>query len=123
MSLRLLLDEDSQAKLLISQLWAVGHDVLTVTEAGLEARSDAEVLAYAASVQRVVLTRNCDDYYALHSAGQTHTGILSVYLNRDPRKDLSYADIVRAIANLETHAVQSGWELAGQFVALNAWNY
>jgi predicted nuclease of predicted toxin-antitoxin system len=54
--MRLLLDEDSQWKRLVRLLRDVGHDVQTVTEAGLIARPDAEVLAFARQESRVLLT-------------------------------------------------------------------
>ena len=41
MSLRLLLDEDSQAKYLVNLLQIAGHDVLTVNEADLMTQSDS----------------------------------------------------------------------------------
>lgn len=42
MSLRLLLDEDTQAKYLINLLRVAGHDVFTVQEANVTSRADAE---------------------------------------------------------------------------------
>ena len=119
MSLRLLVDEDTQAKSRVALLRAAGHDVLTVTEAALNARPDVEVLARARQEGRIVLTRNCDDFRLLHVADPHHSGILAIYENPDPTKNLAHSAIVTAIANLEA----SGWDLAGQFVALNDWNF
>lgn len=62
MSLRLLLDEDSQAKYLVNLLRAAGHDVVTVKEAGLGSRLDTVILDYASQELRVLLTRNCEDF-------------------------------------------------------------
>ena len=117
MSLRLLIDEDTQARVLVAQLRAAGHDVLTAGEAGLEAKTDADVLAYARTEQRLLLTRNGADFQALHEDDPVHPGILVIYQDHDPKKNLTYPAIVQAIANLEA----SGWEMAGQFIALNAW--
>ncbi|MCE2662984.1 MAG: DUF5615 family PIN-like protein [Microcystis sp. M53603_WE2] len=47
LSLRLLLDEDSQAQLLVKLLTAAGHDVLTINEIGLAGCTDNVVLDYA----------------------------------------------------------------------------
>lgn len=115
--MRLLLDEDSQSKFLVRLLREAGHDVLTVGEAGLEAHTDAAVFAYAQQAQRVLLTRNVLDFRALHEADADHAGILIEFQDSDPTKNLSAADVVRAISNIEA----SGWEVAGQFVGLNAW--
>jgi hypothetical protein len=117
--MRLLLDEDSQGRVLVRLLRAAGHDVLTVEEAGLHARSDPEVLADAQRQQRVLLTRNGRDFQALHEADPVHSGILVEYQGRDPARNMKEADIVRAIGNLDA----SGWDLTGQFVALNAWSF
>lgn len=119
MSLRLLVDEDTQARLLVEMLRADGHDVLTVSEANLIAKPDATVLNFARSQQRVLLTRNCDDFLILHEADSAHSGILAIYQDAAPRKAMNYAAIVRAIANLET----TGLPLPKQFIVLNQYNW
>ena len=81
MSLRLLLDEDSQAKYLVNLLQIAGHDVLTVNEADLMSRTDSTVLDYARQQERVLLTRNCADFQELHQANPEHPGILAVFQN------------------------------------------
>src|SRR5438067_2304969 len=113
--MKLLLDEESQSKLLARLLREAGHDVQTVTETGLDAHSDAEVFAYSRRERRVLLTRNVKDFQALHDTEADHPGILVEHQDREPAKNLSAADITRAIGNL----VSSGWEIVGQFVALN----
>ena len=119
MSLKLLVDEDSQAKRLVQLLRDAGHDVLTVNEAGLMTRPDSQVLDYAKREGRLLLTRNCDDFQNLHQANPNHPGILAVYQHPDSSKCLSYSTVVKCIANLE----QSSCSLANQFIPLNAWNY
>lgn len=66
-----------------------------------------------------MLTRNGRDFEALHEAQPDHPGVLVVYRYEVWAKNMEDNEIVRAIANVEA----SGWELAGQFVVLNAWNY
>ncbi len=117
--MRLLLDEDSQRRMVVRLLREVGHDVLTVGEAGLDAHSDLQVLALAKREQRVLLTRNVQHFLMLHEADPTHAGILGEYQDRDPSKNMTGWQIVRSIENLAA----SGWDLAGQFVSLNAWNF
>ena len=119
MSLRLLLDEDSQAKYLLNLLRSAGHDVITVNEAGLEGQVDSEVLNYAIQERRSLLTRNCNDFQELHEINPNHPGILAVYQDADPAKNMSYQAIVQAIANLEIASAA----IENQFVALNQWNY
>lgn len=119
MTLKLLIDEDSQAKILVNLLCSAGHDVLTVNEAGLSGQSDRIVFEYACSKERLVLTRNYDDFQALHEDNPIHSGILVIYGNANSSKDISYQDIVRAIANLEAANIP----LTNQFISLNYWNY
>ncbi|PSN08500.1 hypothetical protein C7293_30160 [filamentous cyanobacterium CCT1] len=115
----MLLDEDSQAKHLVSLLKMAGHDVWTINEAGIGGALDDVVLDYAAQQGRVLLTRNCDDFLDLHQATPTHAGILAVYQDAEPAKNMSYQAIEIAIGNLET----SGVPITNQFIVLNQWNY
>ena len=119
MSLQLLIDEDSQDKVLVKLLRKAGHEVITVNEAGLTSQPDRVVFRYAADNNRVILTLNCRDFQALHEDNPHHSGILAVYKNDDYSKDLNFKEIVKAIANLEA----SGIPLANQFISLNHWNY
>jgi predicted nuclease of predicted toxin-antitoxin system len=119
LSLKLLLDEDSQAKYLVNLLRAAGHDVVTVKEANLEGHPDSAVLNYAKQELRVLLTRNCDDFQELHLIDSVHSGILTIYQEPHPARNMSYQAIVKAISNLEA----ANYELNNQFVVLNQWNY
>ena len=49
MSLKLLVDEDSQAKILVVLLRKAGQDVLTVNEANLSGEDDSVVFNFAIS--------------------------------------------------------------------------
>lgn len=119
MSLRLLIDEDSLAKVLVKMLRKAGHDVVTVNEIGLNGKLDSVVLVSAKQDNRIVLTHNCRDFEALHEANRDHAGILGIYENQDFSKDMTRQQVVKAIANLEAAQIP----LAGQFVNLNQWNY
>ena len=119
MSLKLLLDEDSQAKYLVNLLRGSGHDVITANDAGLGGLLDSVVLEYARQQKRVILTRNCDDFLELHQFNPFHEGILAVYQNSDTSKNMNYQAISNAIANLKL----SGYNLENQFVILNQWNW
>ncbi len=115
----MLLDEDSQAKYLVNLLQAAGHDVVTVNTVGLMNRPDSVVLDFARQDEQVLLTRNCDDFQDLHQLNPVHSGILAVYQDSDPAKNMSYKEIVKAIANLES----AEYALQNQFIVLNQWNY
>ncbi len=59
-------------------LRAMGHDILTVQEAGNANLGipDEEVLAFAVSNNRVVVTLNRQDFIRLHRANTNHAGII-----------------------------------------------
>lgn len=101
MSLSLLVDEDSQAKYLVNLLQLAGHNVLTVNEVGIAGCPDNEVLDYARTASRIILTRNCADFQQLHQVNGSHPGILAIYQDADPAKNMSYSAVVKAIENLE----------------------
>ena len=67
----------------------------------------------------MLLTKNPDDFLELHNGNAQHAGILVIYQDNDPDRDMDYGDIVRAITNLET----AGIEFPGSFQVLNAWRY
>lgn len=117
MTLRLLLDEDCSARILVAMLRAQGWDVRTVRDAGLAGQDDETILQEAARDGRTLVTRNAGDFRQLHERNAGHCGILAIYQDVDPAKAMRYADIVTAIAHLEAN----GWEVKGQFVVLNVW--
>lgn len=119
MSLKLFVDEDIQDKLLVKLLRNAGHDVITVNEAGLGGSPDSIVLDYARTNDRLVLTYNCNDFEELHKVQPLHPGILAVYRDNNSSKNMSFKEIVKAIANLEAAMMP----LANQFISLNQWNY
>lgn len=100
-------------------LETAGHDVLTVTQAQLNGRVDSDVFQVAIQLDRVILTSNCADFVELHDAHKSHSGILLIYQDHDPSKDMSYEEIVKAIANLEV----TGIVLSNRYLALNVYNY
>ena len=81
--------------------------------------SDDAVLLYAQQHNRVLLTRNCSDFYDLHQITSNHPGILAIYQDADLDKNMSYPAIVTAIANVEA----SGLKLISQIIVLNQWSY
>ncbi|HEY9850222.1 MAG TPA: DUF5615 family PIN-like protein [Leptolyngbyaceae cyanobacterium] len=62
-------------------LRALGHDVLTVQEAGNanQGMPDSDVLAFATSEKRAVLTQNRKDFFRLHRIAYSQImGVLSL---------------------------------------------
>jgi len=123
LSLRILVDECLLNRRRVETLAKAGHDVVTVSQAELIGCSDAEIFAYAIVENRLVITSNCNDFIALHQARIEaklhHPGILLLYLHNDLTKDMGHAQIVKAIANLES----SGISLADTAHSLVAYNY
>ena len=119
MSLRLLIDEDSQAKRLVDLLRQAGYDVVTINELELSGSDDTVVLDYARKQERVLLTQNCRDFEVLHTLNSNHPGILAIYQDNYSSKNMLFKDIVKAISNLEAAEIS----LANQFICLNHWNY
>ncbi len=64
---------------LVKVLRTLGHDVLTALEAGRanQGISDPDVLAYAVSLGRAVLTNNRRHFHRLHRQFPNHAGIIT----------------------------------------------
>jgi hypothetical protein len=65
-------------KPVVEELRRLGHDVLTVLEAGKAEQSipDDQVLAFAISLGRAVLTLNRKHFVQLHQTNPAHSGII-----------------------------------------------
>jgi predicted nuclease of predicted toxin-antitoxin system len=63
----------------------LGHDVLTVQEAGKANQRipDDEVLAFATENDRAVITQNRKDFIQLHRMNPNHAGIIACTEDRD----------------------------------------
>ncbi len=119
MSLKLLIDEDSQAKKLVKLLKQASHNVVIVNDIGLTGKPDSLVLDFARQEDRIVLTHNCYDFELLHQENPSHPGILAVYRDKNSSKNMNFKEIVKAISNLESSLIP----LRNQFITLNYWNY
>jgi predicted nuclease of predicted toxin-antitoxin system len=98
---RVSIDENMSSSRLATRLQTAGHDVVLATAVGLASMSDARVLAWAVARDRPVLTRDHEDFAALHdlvlAVGGHHPGILVVRFDNDPRHNLTDRSIVRAL--------------------------
>ena len=88
------------------QLRSFGYDVLTVQEAGNASDSDPEVLAFAITHSRVVLTQNRRDFIRLHRINTNHFGIVICTTDRNSI----------ALAQRIHFAIQSEVSLQGQLI-------
>jgi hypothetical protein len=61
----------------VQNLRSLGHDVLTVQEAGNAGLPDEDVLAFAITENRAVLTVNRRDFFQLHKLQPDHCGIIA----------------------------------------------
>lgn len=119
--MRIYLDDDVASLALAGLLRSGGHDTQLPTEALLVGKDDAIHLRHAVLNQRVLLTRNHDDFENLHSlvlaTGGHHPGILVVKRDSNPRHNMSRPIIVRAIKNL----IASASPVGDQMIILNHW--
>ena len=69
----------------VEELRRLGCDVATVRETGRagQAWPDEEVLRFAVSENRAVLTLNRKHFYRLHGANQDHAGIVACTFDAD----------------------------------------
>jgi hypothetical protein len=106
---RLFADENFPL-LVVLALRQLGHDVLTIQEAGMANQSidDEVVLAFAHNDRRAVLTINRKHFVRLHNAGLEHSGVIVCALDIDFERQASRID-----AALESQ------ELAGQLIRVS----
>lgn len=119
--MRIYLDDDLDSNLLISFPRRVRHEVVSPREVGTRGVVDAAHLSYAAAHALVLLTANAADFIELHEEwlmqGREHQGILIVYRENNPTRDMSSQQIAQAVTRLE----QSGLPLKNLYHNLNFW--
>jgi predicted nuclease of predicted toxin-antitoxin system len=119
--MRLYLDENILDPRLRALLRKQGHHTVTPAEAGKARARDPIHLLYALQQRLVVLTRNHLDFRPLHElvigSGGSHSGILLIYEENDPTRDMKVPHVITAIGKLEA----SGVPLANELHVLNHW--
>jgi predicted nuclease of predicted toxin-antitoxin system len=119
--MRLYLDDDIAGPVLARLLRNAGHDVLLPADVGLAGGKDPAHLIRAMQEDRVMLSRNYKDFQLLHllieQARGHHPGILLVRRDDLAKRNMTAADIVRALRNLET----SGLPIPDHCYELNPW--
>lgn len=119
MSQKIYLDDCAYARELVRLLEAANHEVTTPQQAGTTGREDEVHFRYAVENSLILITKNPDDFLELHEKNSQHAGILLVYQDNDPDRDMCHAEVVKAIANME----EAGVVFAGACHVLNAWRY
>ena len=126
MALNLYLDDCSNSDLLADLLQKAGHRVVRPTDpgVGLDGANDADHFAFATANDLILITKNPADFYLLHEATEpNHAGIFGVYQDNDASRDMSDAEIMRALANVVAATQQGGEPIHGHFCVLNEWRY
>ena len=94
---------------------------MLATDVGLVSVGDARVMAWAVDQDRLVLTRDHDDFADLHdlimAVGGHHPGILEVRFDNDPRHNLTERAIATALGTWSPR----GWAVADGIHVLNHW--
>jgi predicted nuclease of predicted toxin-antitoxin system len=75
-------DEDFDVPV-AEELRRLGHDVVCVHEVGRKGHPDPDVLSFAISQGRAVLTNNHKDFRRLHRGNPVHCGIISCTRDSD----------------------------------------
>jgi hypothetical protein len=90
-------------RVVVELLRALGHDVLTVQEASNANLGipDEDVLAFAVTKEREVLTLNRIDFIRLHASQPNHAGIIVCKDDQQDRQRMA-TRISEAISNVET---------------------
>ena len=91
----------------VRQLRALGHDVLTVAEAGNAGQRipDDTVLAYATQDKRAVLTINRRDFVRLHHQDASHAGIIACTQDADAVGQALWIDAAVTAADTLTNVL------------------
>lgn len=112
--MRLLVDEDTASAESMARLTKAGHHVETTEKGTL----DGVVWQHAQVAALIVLTGNPDDFIALAARTPGHHGLLVMYGEHDPIKQMRAVDIADAIAHVNE---VYGETLRGARLTLNEW--
>jgi Domain of unknown function (DUF5615) len=115
------LDDCSDENLLIARLRQAGYVVVSPRECGTVGMDDRDHLEYASRHGHALLTQNPQDFIDRHEEwqeqGLQHAGILLVYRDNDPTRDMTAADILRSLGKLLT----SRLAIRNSIQVLNHW--
>ena len=119
MDLRLYLDDSITGRTLRRRLEDAGYQFTLPTDVGLDRADDASHATYAVQADCVLITMNPGHFQRIYARLEEHPGLLLVYRDNDVTRDMTEAEIVRAIGDL----IGSGAPIRNQVYALNHWRY
>ncbi|HUG92333.1 MAG TPA: DUF5615 family PIN-like protein [Planctomycetaceae bacterium] len=95
----------------VEELRRLGHDVLTIQNTGKSGQGipDQDVLEFATTDDRAVLTINRRHFIALHSRDSSHSGIIACTLD---------SDFLGQAARIDTTIAGSG-DIRGKLLRVN----
>ncbi len=115
------LDDNAADRRLVALLRKEGHSVTIPSDAGQAGATDPRHLLHAVRTGCLILTNDYADFTDLHDliigSGGSHPGILLVYSENDPTRDMTARGISVAITKLES----SGVALENELHVLNQW--
>ena len=113
------LDDDLDIDRLIQLATARAHQLISPRAVGNTGIHDGLHFLYAASQAIPIMSRNIDDFKALHKfglgIGGHHSGLILIHDEADRRKNMRPDQIVRALTNLEA----ANLSLLDQLISLN----
>lgn len=115
--MKIYLDDCLAAKTLIQLLKKAGFTVIVPEEVGLRGRADEQHFKFCCEKEYSLLTANPSDFLELQKKQPRHPGILAVYQDNNPKKDLTFQEMVRVIQKIEKKSIS----LKNQFIILNQW--
>ncbi len=118
-SLKLYLDDCAYSRRLRQMLLKAGHQVVTPFEADTAGADDPIHFEYACQNKLIIVTKDPAHFEELYQDNKNHSGIFAIYEEADRSKNMSYADIVRAINNLAVAELV----FEGEFFTLNHWQW
>lgn len=95
-----------------------GFDVISPRKIGMNRKQDEEHLKCAIINSATILTYD-QGFSKSHKKFKNHSGIIVIYQQNNPGKDMSYEKMVRALKNLE----KLNLELKNNLYKLNDFNY
>lgn len=111
--MRLYLDEDLAGRELVARLTSAGHDLVPPNRGAL----DLSAWLHAQAEQSTVVTQNGRDFKPLADETPGHWGLLVVYRDNDPSRDMPPAEVAAAIDRVAV-AMPDG--VQGMVLSLNA---
>ena len=119
--MRIYLDDDLDSNALIGLLRSAGHEAASPRAAGNRGIDDEDHLRFAAANSLTLMTANAKDFIDLHEEWTKrqlrHSGILILYRENNPTRDMTSRQIAQAVTKIE----QSGIPMENACYNLNFW--